>query len=386
MRIGLDARTIYWPTRRGTGKNLIDLYSYVADMQPHWEVRAYHRLSQPLDEVILPQSNIIDHYMDMPGDRFDAWERVRLPWQAWKDNVDVLHCPANTCPSVFPVPTIVTIHDLIPLDKPEGRSKQQFNHFRRSIARACKRASWIITPSMYTRNRLVLEFGANPNRITVNAWAADRNMRYVPENHTHETLMRYAIDRPYVIHFGASAPRKNTKRVIESWAMLNHHVRKNWQLVVVGLDEKTMLKVRKQVENLGIWANVNLNGFVPEEDIAPLLSGAEILAFPSLSEGFGLPILDAFVAQTAVLTSDVTSLPEVAGDAGLLVNPEDSNSISNGLSRLMKDRSCRKNLILAGQNRLSQYTWQATGQRYLQAVQQASGTILVTGSQMRKAA
>ena len=145
MRIGLDARTIYWPSRRGTGKNLIDLYSYVSAMEPNWEVRAYHRLEKPLDEVILPQSNIIDHFMDMPGDRFDAWERIRLPWQAWKDDVDILHCPANTCPSVFPVPTMVTIHDLIPLDMPEGRSKQQINHFRRSIKRACKHASWIFT-------------------------------------------------------------------------------------------------------------------------------------------------------------------------------------------------------------------------------------------------
>lgn len=386
MRIGLDARTIYWPTRRGTGKNLIDLYGYVADMQPDWDIRAYHRLSQPLNEVILPQANIIDHFMDMPGDRFDAWERIRLPWQAWKDNVDVLHCPANTCPSIFPVPTMVTIHDLIPLDMPEGRSKQQVKHFSHSIVRACKRASWIITPSLYTRNRLVTEFGANPHCITVNAWAADSNMHYVPENKACDTLRRYAIDRPYVIHFGASAPRKNTQRVIESWALLNSQYRKTWQLVVVGLDEKTMLRTRRQVENLGITTNVNLNGFVPEEDIASLLSGAEILAFPSLSEGFGLPILDAFVAQTAVLTSDVTSLPEVAGDAAILVNPEDSVSIANGLSRLIKDRCLRNDLVQAGLRRVTQYTWHATTNRYMEAVQQAAGMVPITGVQMRKAA
>lgn len=386
MRIGLDARTIYWPTRRGTGKNLIDLYGYVAQMQPTWEIRAYHRLAQPLNEVILPQANIIDHFMDMPGDRYHCWERIRLPWQAWKDNVDVLHCPANTCPSVFPVPTMVTIHDLIPLDMPAGRKPEVVEHFRRSILRACKRASWIITPSLYTRNRLVTEFGANPNRITVNAWAADSNMRYIPESQCQETLLRYAIDRPYVIHFGASAPRKNTRRVIESWAMVNHHARRNWQLVIVGLDEKTMLKARKQIDNLGITSHVNLNGFVPEEDIAPLLSGAEILAFPSLSEGFGLPILDAFTANTAVLTSDVTSLPEVAGDAALLVNPEDSVSIANGLARMMKDRCYRRELINAGHNRLLHYTWQATTERYLQAVQQAAGFSHVVQKLMRKAA
>ncbi len=386
MRIGLDARTIYWPTRRGTGKNLIDLYSYVAHLQPDWEIRAYHRLAQPLNEVILPHANIIDRYMDMPGDRYDAWERFRLPVQAWHDQVDVLHCPANTCPSLFPVPTMVTIHDLIPLDMPEGRLGSQLSHFRRSIHRACKKASWIITPSLYTRNRLVSEFGADPHRITINPWAADSNMHYVPENEADKTLRRYAINRPYVMHFGAAAPRKNTKRVIEAWALLNHQVRQHWQLLVVGLDPKTEAQIRKQVNNLGIQSNVNLNGFIPEEDIAPLLSGAEILAFPSLSEGFGLPILDAFEAHTAVLTSDVTSLPEVAGEAGYLVNPEDSVSISNGMSRLIKDRSFRGDLIQAGLHRLKQYNWQATTQRYLEAVEQASGVIRVRSRQLRKAA
>ncbi|MBL4701309.1 MAG: glycosyltransferase family 4 protein [Phycisphaeraceae bacterium] len=375
MRIGLDARTIYWPTRRGTGKNLIDLYAHVATTQPDWEVRAYHRLSQPLDEDLLPQSNIIDQYMDMPGDRFDCWERLRLPYAAWKDQVDVLHCPANTCPRFFPVPTMVTIHDLIPLDMPQGQSQQRVNHFRKSISRASKRASWIITPSLYTRNRLVSEFGADPHRITINPWAADSNMQYMTAVEAAPTLLRYAIDRPYVIHFGASALRKNTKRVVEAWAMLTHQVRKNWQLVIVGLDEKTKLKVRQQVENLGIGSNVNLNGFVPEEDIAALLSGAEILAFPSLSEGFGLPILDAFKAQAAVLTSDVTSLPEVAGKAAILVNPENSISISAGMTKLIKDRCLRFELVQMGTQRLKQYNWQATTQRFIQAAQQASGII-----------
>jgi glycosyltransferase involved in cell wall biosynthesis len=386
MRIGLDARTIYWPTRRGTGKNLIDLYGYAADMHPSWEVRAYHRLSQPLNEVILPQPNIIDHFMDMPGDRFNCWERFRLPWQAWKDNVDLLHCPANTCPSLFPVPTMVTIHDLIPLDMPHGRSSDHVRHFRNSVLHACKRASHIITPSLYTRNRLVTEFGADPHRITINPWAADSNMHYVPEYQACSTLMRYAIDRPYVMHFGAAAPRKNTQRVIEAWAMINHHIRNHWQLVVVGLDEKTMFKIRKQVENLGIASNVNLNGFIPEEDIAPLLSGADILAFPSLSEGFGLPILDAFEAHTAVLTSDVTSLPEVAGNAGLLVNPEDSVSISNGISRLIKDRSYRNDLVQMGLDRVKQYNWKATTQRFVEAVEKATGTFEQSMIPMRKAA
>jgi hypothetical protein len=157
MRIALDARTIYRMVRRGTGKNLIDLYRTIARMRPDWHVIAYHRTPEGGDELfgVLDEPNIEPRQIEMPGDRIHAWGRWRLPMAAWRDGADLLHCPANLCPTWMPVPTLVTIHDLIPLDMPDGRPGGDLRLFEQSVKTACRRAAGIVTPSAYTRDSSV---------------------------------------------------------------------------------------------------------------------------------------------------------------------------------------------------------------------------------------
>ncbi len=322
MRITLDARTVYRSTRRGTGKNLIDLYGHVAKLRPDWHILAYHRNGGELPDV-LNEPNVEPKLIEMPGDRFQAWGRWRLPMAAWRDGADLLHCPANHCPTWMPVPTIVTIHDLIPLDLPRGRKSNELHQFEQSIKTAVKRARAIITPSQYTRSRLIKEFGGDEDQVTVNPWAADTSIKIVPDDDWGPVLSRYGIRKPFVLHFGAPAPRKNTARVLDAWALAGMRTRKKYQLLIVGLDGESHQQMRRRVVNLGLTESVMLFGFADEQDLATLLSAAWVLAYPSLSEGFGLPILDAWTTHTPVLTSDTTSLPEVAGDAALLVDPTD---------------------------------------------------------------
>ena len=372
MRIALDARTVYRRVRRGTGKNLIDLYSTVAHMRPDWQITAYHR-EEKIDVGLLPFGQVQPKQIEMVGDRFDAWEKMRLPAAAWREGADVLHCPANTCPKWMPINTVVTIHDLIPLDMPHGRPTAAVKRFEQSIRIASRRAAGIITPSRYTADRLINEFDADPSRITVNAWAADSAMEKVEWEDAWPTVEQYGVSSPYVLHFGAIAPRKNTHRMIEAWSRISARKRRNWKLLVVGLDDEIKRDLNKRISNLGLQDTIRLHGFADEADLPALLSGAEILAYPSLSEGFGLPLLDAWQVETAVLTSNVTSLPEVAGDAAEIVDPTDSGAIASGLSRLMNDSILRDDLCKAGKQRLKQYTWAATAERFIGAMEQAAG-------------
>lgn len=384
MRIGLDARTIYRPIRRGTARNLIDLYTHVAALRPDWRVVAYHREPREVEQL-LPAAQVQPRMIEMVGDRFDAWERFRLPTAARADRVDILHCPANGCPSWMLTPTVVTIHDLIPLDNRHGRNPQQVKRFAQSVRAACAAAVRIITPSEYTRGRLINEFGGDPSRISVNHWAPDSSMRYVPAGERRTVLERYGVDRRYVLHFGAAAIRKNTHRMIESWAMTRSTARRDWQLLIVGLDGPIYSDMEKRVRNLNLQASVRLHGFADGGDLPALLSGADVLAFPSLSEGFGLPILDAWATRTSVLTSNTTSLPEVAGDAALLVDPTDALAIANGLTRLLKDPHLRAELALRGEHRLGQFNWQATAKRFVDVMEQATD-ISGTGDATRRMA
>lgn len=371
MRIGLDARTIYHPQRRGTGRNLVDLYHALASLRPDWRVVAYHRAPRA-DASLLP-ALVTPEWIEMPGDRFAAWESLRLPLAAWRDGVDLLHCPAANMPAWTPTPTLVTIHDLIPLDMPQGRSVAEVRRFESSIQRACRGADGIICPSCYTRDRLVAEFDADPARITVNPWAPDRTMRHAGPASCAATLERYGLRTPYVIHFGAADPRKNTARVLEAWSRLPRALTAEWSLLVIGLSEPMLSELRDLAARRGLGSSARLHGFAAEADVPALLGAAEVLAFPSLSEGFGLPIVDAWAMRTAVLTSNVTSLPEVAGDSAELVDPESSDEIAMGLQRLMDDRAHRQDLIQRGLTRLPAFNWTATATRFARAAERAAG-------------
>lgn len=372
MLIGLDARTIYTDCRRGIGKNLIDLYTTVAEQRPAWRTRGYHRHPRATD-TSLDLPGVTPCHIEMPGDRVDAWGRWRLPLAAWRDDIDVLHCPANLCATWMPVPIVVTVHDLIPLELRKGRDPLELHRFEKSVAEAVAHASAIICPSRHTQNRLLNTFGADPARITVIPWAPDRGMRYRAASQREATLQRYDARPPYVLHLGASGPRKNTHRLIHAWHDVARNLRHRWQLLIVGLDPAFRYETQSLVDELDLSASVQVQGFAKEADLPDLFSGAEILAYPTLAEGFGLPLLDAFVTRTAVLSSDCSSIPEVADDAALLINPVQTEAIASGLEQLMVSTSAREQLVQRGTRRASLYTWAATAQQFVSLFESVAG-------------
>ena len=371
MRIALDARTVYSDQWRSTGKNLIDLYCELASIRPDWQVLAFHRQPGPTKSR-LDQTSIPIH-IEMKSDRFDAWQRWRLPTAAWRMGADVLHCPTNGCPTWMSLPTVVTIHDLIPLDLPTGQSPKVVRQFQQSVQMACRHATQIITPSGYTRDRLVRQFEADSKCVTVNPWAADQSTRKIGQYQKRIVLDRYRIKPPFVLHFGAAEPRKNTRRLIEAWSMTQGYRHQQFSLLIVGLDDQMRIELFKQVAQHGTADSVQLHQLANEADLPTLLSAADVLAYPSLSEGFGLPILNAWATGTAVLTSTTTSLPEVAGDAAVLVDPTDTCAIAGQLGRLMQDLKLRHKLMTAGRRRLSRFTWRATAERFARVIETAAG-------------
>lgn len=370
MRIGLDARTLFHPQRRGIGKSLLRLYQRLASVRPDWQVYAYHRSPAYVPDDL--PSNFVPRFIEMPGDRYDAWTQLRLPTAAWLDKVEVLHSPANHCPHWMPVPTVVTLHDLIPLDMPEGRSSDELHKFEQAVGSACAKATAVVTPSKYTRKRLIKDHGLNAKRGIAVPWGVTVEQEAVDIGDIDSTLQRYGVDRQYMLHMGAGEPRKNTRGVIEAWAMVRHGYRQKWKLLIVGLDDTTKESLGKLCLALGIQDEVLLHGYAKEADLPVLLSAASALLYPSLSEGFGLPILEAFAVATPVLTSDTTSLPEVAGDAAELVPPGVPTALSSAMTRLMKDPMRRIDLVARGTHRLTKFRWADTAEQYAQVFEIAA--------------
>ena len=359
MRVGIDARTVYAATRRGTGKNLIDLYSTLATRHPSWEFVMFHQASADNDPFA-QFANVRQRRIDIRGDRWNLWQDVRLPLAARADKLDVLHCPANTAPRLSLTPTVLTVHDLIPQEMaPDATSTHSW---LRRVARSAQAARRIVTPSQYSRRTILRHLAVPAEKITVNHWAADRRCHRIENPATIASVReKYGLPAsgPYVLAFGAADPRKNTATLLQAWARLRlSRALHGAILLVVGLQNEALATFERMLKEISIArGSCLLRGFADEQDIPALLSGATALCYPSRSEGFGLPILDAFACGTPVITSCTTSLPEVAGGAAILIDPHDPEAIRRAIVEVLTSEECQQQLRTAGYKRLESFSW-----------------------------
>jgi glycosyltransferase involved in cell wall biosynthesis len=362
MRIAVDADNLYRfaGAHRGIQKTQVTLYRRLAAAQPAWQFVFFRQVGDPLD-LFTDRPNIIQRRIDIKGDslrgRINLWEQVRLPLAAWLAGADVLHSPSNTGPAHSLVPLVLTIHDLTPVRFAPG-SVDTVRWFR-CVNRAAHRAATVITPSQSVKDDVASTCGLDPARIAVAHHAVDDGYRPVAPADTRQVLAHYGEDgsRPFVLMLGSKTRRKNLARLLEAWAAVDPVLLTRWRLLVIGVEDAAQAAYHEQVHRLGISASCRIHGAAPEPHMPMLLSAAEVLCYPSMSEGFGLPILEAFACHTAVLTSNVTSMPEVAGAAAYLFDPTSTVELTAALTRMMADDALRARLVAEGQRRLQHFSW-----------------------------
>jgi len=362
MLVAVDARQVYRANRRGIGKALRLLLGHLCAGRKDWHFRLLHQNDSPDDPFPDRPANLVPRKVDLPGDRFGLWERVRLPLAAW--GADVLYCPANTGPAWPLRPMVLTVYDLIPLelapDDPASRA------WAKAVARAAGAARRVHTASEHTARQLAARLGVPPRKIEVIPIAADPRFSPVTDAPTLAAVRtKYGVPdgRPFVLAFGAADPRKNTRRILEAWAKLAPGLRERFVLLLVGVQDSARPVFHRAATELLPTGGWHLHGYADEADLPALLSAAELLCYPSLAEGFGLPVLEAFGCGTAVLTSRTTSLPEVAGDAAVLVEPTDTAAIARGLEMILTDDRHRAELAARGRERAWAFSWPAVADR-----------------------
>ena len=363
MRIAIDAREIYKTERRGMGKSLLNLYTSMAKLRPTWRFRFIHQVPADCPEIDA-HPRFSRWKVDAPGvDRFGLWESTLLPAAALAMRADLLHSPANTGPRFATMPRVVTIHDMIPVDMEPGTPKTL--DWLKRVQRVTRRARHIITPSAYSKERIVAVLKVPENRVSVIPWAPHPTMTLIQDRESIvATKLKHGLHEAdeYILAFGAIDPRKNTEGLLHAYAGLPKELRRRFKLLVIGITPSGMTRFQELAATLNLANDAILHGFADESELPALLSGATLLAFPSKCEGFGLPVLDAFVCETPVLAGDRTSLPEVVGDAGLLVNPDSIDAMRDGLQQLLQDDNFRQKLVSRGKERLMNYTWEQTAE------------------------
>jgi glycosyltransferase involved in cell wall biosynthesis len=296
------------------------------------------------------------------------WEQVGIVRAGAHERIDLLHCPYWSNPLLSPWPTVVTVHDVIQFVLKEYAWRKISRVYFGLVSRAARRADAIITVSECSKRDIVKLLRLPPERIHVIGNAVDDDIFYPVRDAwaLANVRERYGIGSRFILYFGGFDMRKNVPRLIEAYARLPEHLGREYQLVVAGryhnLGHPLFPDPRQTVRRLGLEGNVVFTGQIREQDKAPLYSAATVFAFPSLYEGFGIPVLESMACGTPVLTSNLSALPEVAGDAGLLVDPYDTDAICRGLADLLDRQERRDDLARRGLEQARRFTWRQVAQ------------------------
>jgi glycosyltransferase involved in cell wall biosynthesis len=297
------------------------------------------------------------------------WHRARLPLPAEliTGRVDLFHSPDFTLPPTLPgIPTVLTVHDLSFVRDPDSADDRLRTYLNRVVPRSVRRATHVLADSEATRQDLISLWDTPPDKVTVIYCGVEPHFRPVTEPAGLAAVRaRYDLGAgPYIFSVGTLQPRKNYRRLVQAFApLVARHP--DLSLVIAGGRGWKDEDILAEPERLGLGNRVRFPGFVADDDLPALLSAAELFAYPSLYEGFGIPILEAMACGTPVIASDRSSLPEVTGDAGLQVDPLDVTALTAGLERLLTDHEVRTDLIRRGRERAAQFTWPAAARRLL---------------------
>jgi glycosyltransferase involved in cell wall biosynthesis len=302
------------------------------------------------------------------------WTHLRLATELHRYPPDALFVPAHVLPLHCPVPALVTVHDLGYRYFPQAHRRFDRAYLAWSTRRHTRVARHIIADSHATKADLIRFYQADPRRISVVHLGRDEYLRPVADDITLEQVKsRYRICGEYLLYIGTLHPRKNLVRLIEAFhaARCLHPAKfEPVKLVIAGQKGWLYTEIFTRLRELELAAQVIFPGFVAETDKPALLSGALAYVFPSLYEGFGLPVLEAMACGTPVLASNSSSLPEVAGDAALLVDPLNTDAIAAGLSELVTNAALRGQLREKGFRQIELFSWDAAAAQVLEIMGQ----------------
>jgi len=295
------------------------------------------------------------------------FEQVSFPLAC--RHLDLAHVP-YFAPPLFPtVPTVVTIHDLIPLILPAYRGSPLVRCYTQLVAAAARRAKAVITVSQASQRDIVRYLDIPPEEIYVTYEAADETFQPVEDEAQLAAIhQKYALPERYLLYLGGFDQRKNLPALLRAFALLVNR-QPQAKLVIAGQlparDSPLFPHPRRLISELGLEEKVIFTGWVPEEDKPVLLSEATAFVFPSLYEGFGLPAIEALACGTPVIASNRTSLPEVVGDGGILVEPTDVKALAEAMEILLVDEALRGELRQRALAQAAKFSWEQTARETL---------------------
>jgi len=372
MIIGVDGNEANVKNKVGTGQYT---YSLLSQWQEKASVNNQFRiyLNSPARPE-MPAENKYFRYSIFGPAKF--WTQFALPIKLLfeKNKPDVFFSPAHYAPRFCPIKSVVTVHDLAYLTHPQDFRQKDFQQLKNWTKYSVNQADKVIAVSENTKKDLKKFYRLPAEKISVVYNGYDRNRFHLnlSAGETKKVQKKYHLPEKYLAFLGTLQPRKNIKSLIKAMPAVSQKFPET-KLVIIGKKGWLYSDIFSLIENLNLKKSVVFTGFAPDEDVPYLLQGAQLFILPSLYEGFGITVAEAMACGTPVLVSKVSSLPEVAGQAGLFIeNPQDEKEIGRKINKILGDKNLAEKLSQRGLRQAEKFSWKKCAQETLNVIKTAS--------------
>ena len=367
MRVAIDTRKLH---DFGIGTYIRNLLRQLARIDRHTE---YILLCREPDLGIAAQLGPNFRSVREPSPNYSLREQVHVPWLLRRERPDVYHAPHYVLPFAVGCRSVVTIHDCIHLMFPQYLpNRAAYAYARASMWAAARRSDRILTVSEASKRDILDLFNVRPDKVVVVYNAIDEHFSSTPsEEHVARVRERYQLDHKFVLYVGNIKPHKNLVRLIEAFSELRR-THDDLKLLIIGDEISRLPALRRAVHRHKLHKHVRFLGYLKDDTLTVLYRLASVFVFPSLYEGFGLPPLEAMASGTPVVTSNVSSLPEVTGDAAVLVDPYDVEAIGDGIRRVLDDPRFAEDLRRKGLERAREFSWERSVEKTQQVYREVA--------------
>ena len=360
MKIGIEVQRLFRKKKFGIESSSLELIKKLRELGPEHEYVVFAKKDEDI-ACLEPSRNL--RIKTLAGKFFVDFEQFFLPLAASREQVDLLHCTGNTTPYFSPVPVVQTLHDVIFMDTiPSGDSMYQRlgNHYRRKLVPLITpRSNAIITVSEHEKQRIVKRLNIDPERIHVihNGINEKRFHTNYNERMKRSVQEKYGLVDEFILFLGNQSCRKNPEGAIEAYVKYATETSRPMALVTPGLSEKFVVQKLRELKYPYSKQQFICPGYISDTDLPVLFGLCKMFLFPSLSEGFGMPIVEAMACGAPVITSKISCMPEVAGNAAMLTDPFDPNDIAQAMLALSSDEAMRLQKIKDGLENAKRFSW-----------------------------
>jgi len=373
MKIGIEGQRLFRPKKHGMDIVALEL---IRNLQEIDHTNNYFIfVKQDVDICLKETSNFkIILIQDAP---YPYWEQILLPRAAEKANCDILHCTSNTAPIHTSIPLVITVHDIIYMEKlslfRKGFSPyQKFgNLYRRwNVPIGIRKSKKVITVSEYEKKRIASFFHLTDDRLEAIYNGVSKHFKPVTnQEELFKIKEKYKLPDKFFFFFGNTDPKKNTKGVLKALSLFLSSYSTDIPLVMLDYDRNELAKLIQEVGNPSLHDHIRLTGYIPNAELPAIYSLSSIFLYPSLRESFGIPMLEAMACGVPVITSNTSSMPEVGGNAALFIDPFQPEQITMAMKQILGDSSLREKLVSLGFQNAAKFSWENMAKHVLKLYQ-----------------